>query len=180
MIRSFLLVLLAAGAMGSAALAQSQPRPMPAYQDDESYGQPTPSDDNASSHDARAESGYPRDFGNPRTKQSNDRSDAAPSDPFDGYPPPPTADRAEDAAHRADRRRTSELNQRARAHPKPSNGGDDYARQSAQYRAELDEHARAMQNYHDANARYAERIARWRARADACEAGQTDACEGPE
>lgn len=182
MIRTFLVALLAAASLGGAAHGQAQQRPMPSYQDDESYGQPTPSDDNANSRDARQDEGYPRNYGNPPIRQpGSGRQDTPSDDGYGGYDAlQPPADRHEDASHQADRRRTTELNQRAYAHPNAGGSQSDYAQQSAQYRAELDDHAHAMQDYQAARARYAERIARWRARADACEAGHLDACEGPE
>ena len=160
-----------------AGAAQAQPRPMPAYQDDESYAPPSASDDNASSRDARGEAGYPRNYGDPSIKQ-RDRQ----QDPYAGYNdvPPPAG---EDAAHRADRLRTADLNHRANARPTTGSGSQSdngYARQSAQYRAELADHARALQDYGDERARYADRVARWRARANACEAGNVDACGGAE
>lgn len=94
--------------------------------------------------------------------------------------PPPSAYRGappydgEDAAHIADRNRTAELN---RSH---AQAGGSYADQQALYRQQLDQHRQAMQDYRYARARYADRIAEWRARADACESGNIDACEGPE
>ena len=120
--------------------------------------------------------------GNPPIRQpGSGRQDTPSDDGYGGYDAlQPPADRHEDASHQADRRRTTELNQRAYAHPNAGGSQSDYAQQSAQYRAELDDHAHAMQDYQAARARYAERIARWRARADACEAGHLDACEGPE
>ena len=89
------------------------------------------------------------------------------------------------AAHAQTRpMRTADLNRRAgTARPKPigdSQGRNAYDRQSAQYRAELADHARAMQDYSQERARYADRIASWRARANACEAGNVEACQGPE
>jgi len=179
--RTFLVALLAASTLGGTAHGQAQQRPMPSYQDDESYGQPTPSDDNANSRDARSDEGYPRGYGNPPIRQGNGHGGASSDDTYSGYDaPPPPADRHQDAAHQADRRRTTELNQRAYAHPNAGGSQNDYAQQSAQYRAELDDHAHAMQDYQAARVRYAQRIARWRARADACEAGHLDACGGPE
>jgi hypothetical protein len=87
----------------------------------------------------------------------------------------------DDAAHRADRARTAALNRRnwpgRNAAPTPT--PQSYSGAHAEYREELDQHARDMQDYRAEQARYAERIARWRARANACEAGNTDACEGP-
>ena len=176
--RTILAALLATAGVCGTAHAQS--RPMPSYQDDETYGRPTPSDDTANSHDARADEDYPRNYGNPPVRQSNARQ-SAPTDDYGGYDtPPPPSSRAEDAAHRADRLRTAELNHRAATRPAPRSGNATYDRQSAQYRAELADHERAMQNYGDERARYAERIARWRERANACEAGDAGACQGPE
>ena len=163
---------------GVAATAHAQSRPMPSYQDDESYGQPTASDDNASSRDARRDSGYPAGYGDPKLRSSNRQ------DGYGGYADVPPADPGgEDAAHRADRLRTADLNRRAGARPRPAGDGQSrsaYNQQNAQYRAELADHARAMRDYSEERARYAERIADWRARANACEAGNVDACQGPE
>jgi hypothetical protein len=172
--RTILAALLATA--GLCGVAQAQSRPMPTYQDDESYGQPTASDDNASSRDARHDAGYPRGYGDPPTVGHDGRQNDYP-----GYADAPQG--SDDEAHRADRRRTAELNQRAAARPRPAVSAQtrsDYSEQSAQYRAELADHARAMQDYNDERARYAERIAHWRARADACEAGDPAACNGPE
>ena len=175
MTRLLLAALLSASTIAGAAQAQSASRPMPAYQDDDRYASPTASDDNAASRDARRDAGYPSGYGDPKTVPRDDRQDG-----YAGYndvPPP------EDAAHRADRLRTAELNHRAYARPSDpgtSRSGGDYARQSAQYRAELADHQRALQDYSDERARYADRIARWRARANACEAGDVDACQAPE
>lgn len=96
--------------------------------------------------------------------------------------------RADDAAHRADRAYTANLNQRRwpgyNAPPSPPRSGSaaaaGYTQESQAYRAQLADHQRAMQDYRDDQARYADRIARWRARADACERGNPDACNGPE
>ena len=93
--------------------------------------------------------------------------------------------RATDAAHRADRAYTASLNQRSwpgrNANPHgTSDAANAYSAEHARYQAELADHARAMRNYQAEQARYADRIARWRARADACEHGDPDACEGPE
>ena len=172
MTRLLLAALLVTASEGGVAHAQS--RPMPSYQDDEKWAAPTASDDNANSRDARRDEGYPSNYGDPPTRrpsrQSGDSGYNVAPPPFDG----------EDAAHRADRQRTAELNHRANTPPAANGGRTDYAQQSAQYRAELDDHAHAMQDYHAAQARYAERIARWRARADACEGGDLDACNAPE
>jgi hypothetical protein len=97
--------------------------------------------------------------------------------------------RADDAAHRADRAYTARLNQRrwpgynaAPSAAAPRTGGaaaSRYAQDSQAYRAELADHQRAMQAYQSDQARYADRVAAWRARADACERGNLDACNGP-
>jgi hypothetical protein len=148
---------------------------MPAYQDDESYGQPTASDDRADSRDARREAGYPGNYGDPKPRGADRQDDHA-----DDADVPPSGYSSEDAAHRADRLRTAELNHRANTRPADTASPDArsaYARQSAQYRAELADHARAVQDYSDDRARYADRIARWRARANACEAGDIEACQ---
>jgi hypothetical protein len=175
--RTILAVLLLAS--GVAGVAHAQTRPMPAYQDDESYGQPTVSDDQANSRDARRDAGYPAGYGDPKPRGA-DRQDS-----YSGYAdvPPATGDGGEDAAHRADRLRTAELNHRANARPSGTTSSDSrgaYARQSAQYRAELADHARALRTYDDDRARYADRIARWRAQANACEAGNLEACQRQE
>ena len=176
MTRTILAALLLAASGAGAAHAQT--RQMPAYQDDESYGRPTASDDNANSRDARRETGFPAGYGDPKLRNT-DRQDG-----YAGYNDVPPGYGGEDAAHRADRLRTADLNRRAgTARPKPvgdSQGRNAYDRQSAQYRAELADHARAMQDYSQERARYADRIASWRARANACEAGNVEACQGPE
>lgn len=177
MTRTILAVLLLTAGVSESAHAQT--RPMPSYQDDESYGQPTASDDNANSRDARQDSGYPRGFGDPKLRGADRQDD------YPGYAdvPPPSGQTGEDSAHRADRRRTAELNRRAQTQHTAAAAGQprsDYGQQSAQYRAELADHARAMQDYGEERARYAQRIAHWRARADACEAGNLDACQGAE
>ncbi len=86
-----------------------------------------------------------------------------------------------DAAHRADRAYTAELNRNAYNRSVRSSsagaGSGNYARNSAQYRADLNQHAREMQEYRAARARYAERVSDWRARTNACEAGNYDACQ---
>lgn len=173
MTRTILAVLFAASI---AAAAHAQTRPMPSYQDDESYGQPTASDDNANSRDARRDAGYPSGYGDPRIGGAEQQNSYA---GYDDVPPAPR----EDAAHRADRLRTADLNRRATARRNDTSAPQargDYAQQSAQYRAQLADHAHAMQDYSNDRARYAERIARWRERASACEAGNIDACQGPE
>lgn len=102
--------------------------------------------------------------------------------------------RADDAAHRADRAYTAKLNQRrwpgynatpvappsSRQSGRPTARDQAYAQDSQAYRAELAAHQRAMQSYRQDQAGYADRVARWRARADACEGGNLDACNGPE
>lgn len=181
--RLLLAALIVTAGLGGAAHAQSQSRPMPSYQDDENWSSPTPSDDNANSRDARRDDGYAPGYGDPQTPRRRAHS----NEDDDGYAGEPPA--GEDAAHRADRLRTADLNHRAYARPQSADGRPrsradagqaDYAQQSAQYRAELDDHAHAVQDYRAEQARYAERIARWRARANACEAGDLDACDGPQ
>ncbi|NIJ07783.1 hypothetical protein FHS31_001393 [Sphingomonas vulcanisoli] len=67
----------------------------------------------------------------------------------------------EDAAHRADRERTQELNRRAAAVVERRN--DSNAQGSAAYRA--------------AHARYERDMAEWRRRVAACDRGDWSACE---
>lgn len=83
-----------------------------------------------------------------------------------------------DAAHRADRAYTAELNRNANARSRPSSGGSGTStRDQAQYRAELSEHARYMQAYRAAQARYADHLDDWHRRVAACEAGYYNACQ---
>jgi len=73
----------------------------------------------------------------------------------------PSVAQAEDAAHRADRLRTQELNERARAVASRRDHGN--AEQRNAYRTARD--------------RYERRMAEWRERVAACRAGQYDACD---
>jgi uncharacterized protein involved in copper resistance len=88
--------------------------------------------------------------------------------------------RPDDEAHRADRAYTADLNRRAYAPPSTPYNTGGYPQAQNRYRAQLAAHDQAMADYREAQRRYAERIAHWRARANACEAGDIYACQGPE
>jgi hypothetical protein len=158
--RTLLATLLAGTTLsGGAAQAQSQTAPpartMPSYDDGEARD-PQGYYDREDSSDARRD--------DPRAAQSDYRQAPSPSGP-------------DDAAHRADRARTAELNQN---HYRRPDSNDGYAEQQAEYREQLAQHEQDVRTYQYSRSRYAARIAEWRARADACEAGNIDACEGPD
>jgi hypothetical protein len=92
-------------------------------------------------------------------------------------------DRANDAAHRADRARTADLNRRPRHGYNAATSGEpnSYAAEHAQYQAELAAHARDMQRYQDDQAAYRQRLAGWHERTAACRGGDAYACDsGPD
>jgi hypothetical protein len=174
--RSFYVALIATAALAGAAHAQSG-RPMPSYDDGEppqaggyydSYGSADARDD----EDDRAarESDAPSRSGPARASQWQTPRPYARADQVDEGTP-------NDAAHRADRAYTAQLNRNANTRSARNSGSSAYGREQAQYQAELADHDRALADYRYARQRYAQRIANWRARADACEAGNIDACE---
>jgi hypothetical protein len=163
--RTLFVALIATAALSGAAHAQSG-RPMPSYDD----GQPPQAGgyyDSYGSADAREEAEDNADQGRWVTPRPYARADQV----DEGTP--------NDAAHRADRAYTAQLNRNANARSgrtgAPRSGA--YSGEQAQYQAKLAAHDRAMDDYRYARQRYAQRIANWRARADACEAGNIDACE---
>lgn len=175
-------------ATAAALPAHAQPidaQPIPGY-DEREQAQPDGPDDRYESAGAR-NNDDPRDAAPPRRPQGADQGSQQ------GWVQPPPYGRRgqvdegtpDDAAHRADRAYTASLNRRtwpgrnaaARSASGATNG---YAAEHARYQDELADHARAVQDYQAEQARYADRIARWRARANACEAGNPDACDGPE
>jgi hypothetical protein len=176
--RSFYVALIATAALTGMAHAQSG-RPMPSYDD----GEPPQAGgyyDSYGSADARG------DEDDRAARESEDHSQFAPVRTSQWQTPRPyaRADQVDegtpnDAAHRADRAYTAQLNRNANTRSARSSGtrSNAYGREQAQYQAELADHDRAMADYRYARQRYAQRIANWRARADACEAGNIDACE---
>lgn len=163
-------------------------RTMPTYQDD----------------DAQWKGGYSDSYGTADLHHHVDQTPAPPPVPdgYGAYDAPPVGtgqggwqtpqpyareDQVDqgspnDAAHRADRARTADLNRRPHSgyNAGPATGGNgSYAASHAEYQAELARHARDMQAYRDQQSQYSERVARWRARADACEHGDPYACEEP-
>lgn len=176
--RSFHVALIATAALAGAAHAQSG-RPMPSYDD----GEPPRAGgyyDSYGSADARAD----EDDGYADEDQGDSQFQPVRSSHWVTPKPYARADQVDegtpnDAAHRADRAYTAELNRRANArssHTTSTRSGS-YARERAEYRADLARHDQAVQDYRYARERYARRVADWRARADACEAGDTYACE---
>lgn len=173
--RSFHVALIVAATLAGTAHAQSG-RPMPSYDDGErpqaggyydSYGSAD------AREDERAEADY-EDEGRSQftpvrssrwvTPKAYSRADQV----DEGTP--------NDAAHRADRAYTAELNRRANTRSGSSRPSvSSYDR--AQYQAELADHDRAMQDYRYARQRYAQRVSDWRARTDACQSGYAEACE---
>ncbi|WP_019832276.1 hypothetical protein [Sphingomonas sp. PR090111-T3T-6A] len=167
MTRTLFVALIATAALSGAAHAQSG-RPMPSYDD----GEPPQA------------GGYYDSYG---TADAREDADRGASSHWVTPKPYARADQVDegtpnDAAHRADRAYTAQLNRNANTRPARSPGtrSSAYSREQAQYQAELAAHDRAMDDYRYARQRYAQRIANWRARADACEAGNIDACDGPE
>lgn len=167
MTRTLFAALIATVALAGAAHAQTG-RPMPSYDD----GQPPQAGgyyDSYGSADARdqaEEGGGAGQWVAPRPYARADQVE-------EGTP--------NDAAHRADRAYTAQLNHNANTRSAGSTGARSgaYSSEQAQYQAELAAHDRAMDDYRYARQRYAQRIANWRARADACEAGNLNACDGP-
>lgn len=158
--RSFYVALIATATLSGAAHAQSG-RPMPAYDD----GEPPQA------------GGYYDSYGTADAREDADRSASshwvtprpyARADQVDEGTP-------NDAAHRADRAYTAELNRNANSRSGRRSGAS--SGEQARYQADLAAHDRAMDDYRAARQRYARRMADWRARADACEAGNIDACE---
>ncbi len=178
MTRTIFVALIATAALAGSANAQSG-RPMPSYDD----GQPPQAGgyyDSYGSADARDDEDdryAPEDEGASQftpVRSSHwvtPRPYARASQVDEGTP--------NDAAHRADRAYTAELNRRANARSARTSGtrsgASSYDR--AQYQAELAEHDRAMDDYRTARQRYSQRIADWRSRTDACQSGYVDACE---
>lgn len=173
----------------TAAFAQPEPptpRPMPSYRDDDAQWRGGPHDSYGTADlDHRIDQTPPPPpvpdeygYGEP---------DAAPSDGWQA--PQPHARGAQtdrgspnDAAHRADRARTADLNRRPwrgyNTAPAASSSGS-YAAEHARYQAELARHAADMQQYRDEQTRYRQRMARWQDRTDACAQGDGDSCGGP-
>ena len=139
-----------------------------------------------------ASSGYYDSYRSADARANGDPRDALPSpqrqsDPGQWTPLPPYArddqvdeGHSDDEAHRRDRARTAELNHHAYATRHDGPAESRHAAEEAQYRANLATHDHALQQYRDDQSRYADRIARWRARANACEAGNINACQEPE
>jgi hypothetical protein len=173
------------------AVAHAQPapqRPMPSYQDGEpdqpggyhdSYGTANmrpPVDQTPPPPPVPDGYGYPG-YGGPEQAPADGWRTPAP------YARPDQVDqgRPNDAAHRADRARTADLNRRPwrgyNAAPGHATNGS-YAGEHADYQAELARHAQDMQRYQADQAQYERRMANWRARSDACAHGDDYACGG--
>ncbi len=179
--RLLIVALLASAALTGTAHAQyghaqyDGGRPMPSYDDGE-RSDPRGYYDSYGTADARAEEEAPVDeqrmaeyreathWVEPRPYARADQVD-------EGTP--------NDAAHRADRAYTAELNRNANARSRQTSvgGSGTSARNQAQYHADLNEHARDMQAYRTAQARYANHLDDWHRRVAACEAGYYDACQ---
>jgi hypothetical protein len=84
-----------------------------------------------------------------------------------------------DAAHRADRARTADLNRRPwRGYNAAAAGSpDDYPADQARYQSQLAAYAQDMQHYQQDQARYQQRMADWRQQTDDC-ARDAYACGG--
>lgn len=177
--RFLLATLLGAPLIGSAAHAQYAQPAYPSGQQSSAYDYDQSPyaggySDSYGSSDARQDEQDDPSYPPPNAGQY--RQAPAPQG-YRGAPPPnaaPPYAEDEDDAHVADRNRTAALNRGY------TQAGGSYAEQQARYQQQLDQHRQAMQEYRYARSRYADRIARWRARADACEAGNVDACQGPE
>lgn len=175
--RLLIAVLLASAALAGTAHAQyyGGERPMPSYDDGERHD-PRGYYDSYGTADAREDEDSPID--EQRMADYRERTHWVQPRPYargdqvdEGTP--------NDAAHRADRAYTAELNRNANARSRQSSvaGSGDYARNQAHYRADLSEHARDMQAYSAAQARYADHLDDWHRRVAACEAGYYDACQ---
>jgi hypothetical protein len=162
--RLLIVALLASAAITGTAHAQygGGERPMPGYDDGE-RPDPRGYDDRYGTDDARAEEESPID----EQRMADYREAKHWSEPR----PYARADQVDegtpnDAAHRADRAYTAELNRSANARSRPTSMGGS----NAQYRAD-------MQAYRAARARYADHLDDWHRRVAACEAGYYDACQ---
>ena len=171
--RLLIVALLASAAVTGTAHAQyGGDRPMPSYDDGErhdprgyydSYGTADAREDEDSPVDEQRMADYRQatHWVQPKPYARADQVD-------EGTP--------NDAAHRADRAYTAELNRNANARSRQTSVGGS-GRGQAQYHAELSEHARDMQAYRAAQARYANHLDDWHRRVAACEAGYYDACQ---
>jgi hypothetical protein len=171
--RLLLAALLASATLAGTAHAQEYAgRPMPSYDDGEpidprgyydSYGTADARYDDASPVDEQRMADYraANHWVQPRPYSRADQVEQGTSN---------------DAAHRADRAYTAELNRNAKARSRSSMPRVS-GRDQTQYRADLDAHSRDMAQYRADRARYDQRIANWHSRANACEAGYYDACE---
>ncbi len=175
--RLLIVALLASAALSGTAHAQyyGSDRPMPSYDDGE---RPDPRGyyDSYGTADARVEEESPID--EQRMAEYREAAHWVQPKPY------ARADQVDegtpnDAAHRADRAYTAELNRNANARSRQTSAGGsgNYTRNQAQYRANLSEHARDMQAYRAAQARYADHLDDWHRRVAACEAGNYDACQ---
>ena len=176
--RLLIAALLASAALTGTAHAQyGGERPMPSYDDGErqdprgyydSYGTADAREDEDSPVDEQRMADYRQatHWVEPKPYARADQVD-------EGTP--------NDAAHRADRAYTAELNRNAYNHSLRSgsarSGSSHYARAQAQYRADQNQHARDMQDYRAAQSRYSDHLDDWHRRVAACEAGYYDACQ---
>ncbi|MDH7637239.1 hypothetical protein [Sphingomonas oryzagri] len=136
---------------------------------------------------ARQGSGSTQGSGSGQDSGSGSGPQPAPADGWQTPKPYARSDQVDqgtpdDAAHRADRARTADLNRRPwRGYNAPAHSAtadNPYAAEHARYQAALAAHAQDMQRYQYDQEEYQKRIAAWHRQTDACAQGYTYACGG--
>lgn len=178
----------------AAALAQSTPQPaprqMPTYQDDDAQWRGGTSETYSTTDmhhhvdQTPPPPPVPQGYGYDPYDESRSERDSAPANGSKAPKPQARADQTnqanpDDAAHRADRARTADLNRRPwrdynAAAAGPANG---YSADHIRYQAQLSTYAQNMQRYQQDQARYRQRMANWRQQTDDC-ARDAYACRG--
>jgi hypothetical protein len=171
-------LILAALLLPASAHAQSMqpaPRPMPTYQDSDAQWRGGTSETTSTTDmhhhvdQTPPPPPVPEGYGYDPYRVPGSGPDLPPAD--DSRTSKPRQGNPDDAAHRADRAQTAELNRRpwrgynAAPTTNPSNG---YAADHARYRAQLAAHAQDVQRYRADEAQYEQRLANWRQQTEAC------------